>query len=121
MKRLLIAIFLIVSCLAFGDTIVADSNSLADVQTAINSASPGDTVQIPAGGGSVTWGAGATYLSVNKAITVEGPGTGSLTITISDSAGTWTSATIRISAAATVKSSGVGGSLLTLFLLKVVF
>lgn len=85
-------------------TIVADSHSLADVQTAIDSASAGDTVKIPAGDGLVTWGAGGAYLDVDKAITVKGPGTSALTIKLSETAGTGTSATIRIRAAATVMS-----------------
>lgn len=89
-------------------TINAASTSLADVQTAIDSASTGDTVTIPAG--DSTWGASATYLSVNKAITLQGAGQGQTNITLSDSGPTWSSGTIRITAAATVKSMTIIGS-----------
>jgi hypothetical protein len=67
-KKSLVIIFLIVSCLAFGDTIVATSASQADVQTAINAASAGDTVILPASGSS-TW---TTYCTISAAITIDG-------------------------------------------------
>ncbi len=79
-------------------TITAASASLAHVQAAHDSASPGDTVQIPAG--AATWGAGGAFLTVNKAILLEGAGIGVTTITLDDTAST---GTIRVSAAAVVK------------------
>lgn len=60
-------------------TIVANSNSYADVNTAVNTtANRGDTVQVPAGGGSVTW---TSTLTITKGVFLEGPGRDSLTIT----------------------------------------
>jgi hypothetical protein len=55
-------------------TIIPDSNSLADVQAAIDDAGTvdGDVIDIPAGTGSVTW---ASALTVNKKVTVNGGGT----------------------------------------------
>jgi len=78
------------------------SCALGDVQDAINQVEIGDTVEIPAG--TCTWGDGATYLSVNKDITVQGAGIGSTIITLSDTAPTSSTGTIRISAGGTVKS-----------------
>lgn len=83
-----------------GNVYTTDGNRYS-VQGAINDASPGDQIDIPAG--SFTWGAGGAYLNVNKAVTMRGAGTGSTTITISATGSSWTEGTIRISAAATVK------------------
>lgn len=58
------------------DVHVASSTSAADVQTAINAASDGDTVQIPAG--SSTW---TTQVTGNKAIRTVGAGLGNTNIT----------------------------------------
>ncbi|MBW2631839.1 MAG: hypothetical protein JRC90_08770 [Deltaproteobacteria bacterium] len=58
-------------------TINAATCSQADVQAAVNSASHGDTVIVPAGDGSATW----DDLDIAAGITLEGPGSGSLTIT----------------------------------------
>ena len=59
-------------------TIVANSNSQADVATAIAAANAGDIVQVPAGMGNVTWNAGVT---ISKSLTLQGPGAAALTIT----------------------------------------
>ena len=79
-----------------------------DVQRTIDAASSGDIIAIPAG--DCAWGADRTYLSVNKAITLQGAGQGQTIITLSDTGGIWTNAVIRISAAATVKSMTINGS-----------
>lgn len=49
-------------------TTYASNGTQADVQAKINGASAGDTVTIPATGGPFTWGAGATGITMNKAI-----------------------------------------------------
>lgn len=84
-----------------GGTYTTDG-SQSDVASAIANASAGDTVLIPAG--SFTWGANGTFVSVNKPITLAGAGTSSTTIVIASNAGTFSNATIRISAAAVVRS-----------------
>jgi len=86
----------------------AASCSMADVQAAITNASAGDIVLIPAG--AAIWGDGGSYLSVNKQITVQGAGQGQTIITLSDSGGRYGNGTIRISAAATVRSMTINGS-----------
>jgi hypothetical protein len=74
----LIAILLcFIAVPAFADTHVAASHSDTDVQAAIDAASDGDTVTIPAGDGGVTWD---DQVDLDKAVTLQGPGTGSLTI-----------------------------------------
>jgi hypothetical protein len=60
-----------------GNTYWAASPSLADVQTAINLTSPGDTVRVPAGSGWATW---ASELDIRWGILLLGPGYGNLTI-----------------------------------------
>ena len=80
----------------FGD----GSLSIANVQAAIDAAAAGDTVVMHAG--SATWGAGATYLLVNKAITLQGQGDDTH-ITLTTDGPTYTSATIRLSNAPTVR------------------
>jgi hypothetical protein len=79
----------------------AASAALADVQAAVDLAANGDTVVVPAG--TATWGDGGSALSVGKAITVQGAGRGKTVLTISATAGSYTSAIIRLSAPATVK------------------
>jgi hypothetical protein len=92
-------------CQAHGYTksgkVYTTDGSQADVSAAIASAQPGETVRIPAG--VFTWGAGGSHVDVNKAITLAGAGPGATTIVLADNAGTWTAATIRISAAATIR------------------
>ncbi len=94
--------FLVVEREALAAIIDADSCSQSDVQTAIDSANIGDTVNVPSG--ECTWGDSGSYVSVNKAITLQGAGQNQTIINISTTAGSWVSGTIRISAAATVKS-----------------
>lgn len=53
-------------------TIVADSASTADVQTAVSAASTGDRVELPSSPGTVTW---ITNVNIgNKLITIDGKG-----------------------------------------------
>lgn len=87
----------------------AASCSMSEVQAVIDNLGTvkGDIVNIPAG--ACTWGAGETYLSVNKDITLQGAGQGQTIITLSESGGKWTNGTIRISAAATVMSMTING------------
>ena len=82
--------------------ITAASTSQADVQTAINAAAVGETVNIPAG--TATWGASGSSLSVNKAITLAGAGQDVTIIDIAPTAGSWGNGVIGIYAAATLKS-----------------
>jgi hypothetical protein len=65
-------------------TITASSCSNSDIQTAINSASSGDTVSVPAG--NCTW-TGIVSIPSSKGITVQGAGIGNTNITISGSQG----------------------------------
>lgn len=83
-----------------GNVYTTDGNRYS-VQSAINDSTEGDIIDIPAG--SFTWGASGAYLDLNKAVTLRGAGTGSTTINISATGGTYTNATIRVSAAATLK------------------
>jgi hypothetical protein len=78
-------------------TSYATNGSQADVVAAISNASAGDTINIPAG--SFTWGAGGTYVSVNKPVTLAGAGQGSTTINISVGGPTWGTGIINLSAA----------------------
>ena len=90
-----------ISFWVLGNTFYPESSSLTDVQAAINVASSGNTIQLPAG--TYTWGDGGTGLSVNKAVTVQGAGQDSTIIQLSTTGRTVTNGTIYISAAATVK------------------
>lgn len=76
-------VFLILAILLFvapasikAAVITAASDSVVDVQAAVNSASPGDTVAVPAG--SATW---TTALVINEDITLQGAGIGQTIIT----------------------------------------
>jgi len=102
LERLLIICIIALLPGAYAATINAASCSQADVQAAINSAVDGDTVNIPAG--TCEWGAGNTFINVNKKVTLQAAGKGQTTIDISASAGAYTSGTIRISDAAVVRS-----------------
>lgn len=95
-------------CAAWAATRVASSPAMVDVQAAINTAVDGDVVEIPAG--IATWGASNTYLSISKAITLRGAGKGITVITLSDTGGKYGNGTMRISAAATVRSMTINGS-----------
>lgn len=59
----------------------AASVSLLDIQTAINSASPGDTIIVPAG--IAAW---ASQLTITKAVTILGAGIGYTIITVASGA-----------------------------------
>src|SRR5688572_13496595 len=72
-----IFVFLLSVVNASGATINAASLSSADVQTAINSAVDGDTVQMPAG--SATWSTMVTW--TGKGIHLKGAGTNATIIT----------------------------------------
>jgi hypothetical protein len=89
-------------------TIIASALTIADVQNAIDSATAGDIVTMPAT--SAIWGAGATYLEVNKDITLKGVGQGTTIVTISGSAPGTVDGLIRISAGGTVKSMTINGT-----------
>jgi hypothetical protein len=75
--------------------------SQSDVNAAIEDASAGDSINIPAG--SFTWGTGGTAVYVKQAVTLQGAGCGLTTIHVSGTASCWGSGVIRISAAATVR------------------
>jgi uncharacterized membrane protein YgcG len=88
------AIFgVLVGGVASAKTVTTPSCELADVQTAVNSASAGDTVVIPAG--ACTW---TGTLSITKSLTLTGSGTanngssefgaGTVTTVITDNSGT---------------------------------
>jgi hypothetical protein len=77
-KWLLFAIFLSSPLGAQAQTVNAASCSSTDVQTAINSASAGQTVDVPSG--SCSWGLNSVKLS--KAITLNGAGQGATNITV---------------------------------------
>jgi hypothetical protein len=99
MKRLLL-FFLLLSSDRLLATTYSTDGSLADVNTKIAGASPGDTVTIPSG--SFTWGASGTSVSVNKAITLAGAGTASTTLQMSSSGPQYGTGIINISAAGAV-------------------
>jgi len=82
-------------------TVYTTNGSQSDVNSAIANAATGDTVNVPAG--TYTWGANGVQVSVNKAITLAGAGTGSTTIAIDPTSGTYGSGAINISAAAVVR------------------
>ena len=88
-KALLALILVTLACLlvpatGYSAVISAASTTQAAVQAAINTASSGDTVAVPAG--SSTWSTGVNIPS-NKKITLQGLGIGSTTITASSYAG----------------------------------
>lgn len=83
-------------------TVYNSDGSQSDVQAKINGASNGDTITVPSG--TFTWGASATYVDVNKAVTLIGAGSGSTTIAASTTAGTFGAGVLRITASnATVR------------------
>ena len=81
--------------------IIASSCNQSDVQTAINNANSGNVVIIPEG--NCVWGDSASYVIVNKSITLQGAGQNLTIINISTTASSWASGTIRVTDAATVK------------------
>lgn len=86
-------------------TINAASTSVAHVQAAIDAATAGDTVVIPAG--SVTW---SSTVSLNKAITLTGSGTLATTINTASGGPSWGTGVITISAAATLSNIAFGNA-----------
>jgi len=82
--------------------------SQADVSAAISAASAGDTVRIPEG--NFTWGSSGSFITVHKAITLEGAGSSYTTITLANSGPTYTSAVIRVTAQAVVANMTIIGS-----------
>jgi len=57
---------------------VPDSNSSADIDVCLAAADYGDTIVVPAGGGSVSWGT----KTISKGIHLQGPGSGELVVTL---------------------------------------
>lgn len=97
MKNILVMLLLFVSASPRAATVTAISTSLTDVSNAVYSASPGDSVIIPAG--SSTW---STYLYVTNPIFIFGSGTNSTHITRTNGPCVWfrltTNQPIRLSA-----------------------
>lgn len=89
-------------------TTFSTNGSVSDVNSAINAAAAGDTVNIPAG--TYTWGTAGAYVSVNKAITLAGAGQDATILIQSpetDGDGINGGGLMVISAAATVKGFSV--------------
>lgn len=84
-------------------TVYTTDGSQSDVQAAINHASTGDTIAIPAG--TFTWGTDGKSVSIHKAVTLTGAGQGATTINVASSAPTWGNGTIFLSATGAVVSS----------------
>src|SRR5690349_15644936 len=82
-KSLLILSILVLPFAAKGQTVNAASCSATDVQTAINAATAGQTVNIPAG--SCNWG--STVVNLAKAITLNGAGQNTTVITLGTTSG----------------------------------
>jgi hypothetical protein len=79
------------------------------ISSAIADASPGDTINIPAG--TYTWGAGGTSLDINKAVTVQGVGTADTIINQSATAPTGFGASlIRLGTGATFRRATINGA-----------
>jgi hypothetical protein len=78
--------------------------SVANINALIAGAADGDIITIPAG--SFNWGAGSTYVDLNKAVTLQGAGTSSTIITVNSGA-PGNSGVVQIFAAATVKDFAV--------------
>jgi hypothetical protein len=66
-----------------GGVWTTDGNESADVNECITAASAGDTINVIAGDGAATWGAGAVVIPGNKPINLIGPGSANLTVTVS--------------------------------------
>jgi hypothetical protein len=82
----------------------ATTASQADVQAAIDGATDGDTILVPAAAsGSAIWGASGSYLNIWRAVTVQGAGRGVTNIETSPSAAAYSNGTIRFHNAATFK------------------
>src|SRR5215469_15718164 len=66
---LLLCAMVFLCCRAFANTTTAASGNLADVQSAVNSANPGDTVVVPSG--NYSWNGG---LTITKSLVLQGTG-----------------------------------------------
>ena len=73
-------------------TIYTTDGSQADVQSAVDNASPSDTVSIPSG--TFTWGAGSAPINIATPITISGAGTNSTFIQLSSTGPTYTTGAI---------------------------
>jgi hypothetical protein len=60
----------------------AQDPSCGCVNDAIQAASPGNTINVPAGSGTVTWPANAIIIPANKPLSIVGPGMGNLIINV---------------------------------------
>ena len=81
MRRLLVLAILILTASTLRAQVTASSCSSTDVQTAINAATAGQTVNVPAcAGGLITWGLNS--VTIAKAITLNGAGQGVTNITL---------------------------------------
>ena len=82
-KSLLVVTILLLPFAARGQTVNAASCSATDVQTAINTATAGQTVNIPAG--NCNWG--SVVVNLAKAITLNGAGQNTTIITLGTTSG----------------------------------
>lgn len=91
-------------------TVYTTDGTYYQLKSAINHASPGDTVMIPAG--TFTWGEGGTQLAIHKAITVSGAGLGSTVVDMHPTATTgFTQTLISLGTGATLRNmSFIGGA-----------
>lgn len=96
---LFLACLMLLPVVAWADTHTAESVSYADVLTAYNAASAGDTVAIPAG--NATW---SSTLAINKGIIIQGAGLASTRI---DCSGTTTLMNISLSSDVSVRITGI--------------
>ncbi|HVU33785.1 MAG TPA: hypothetical protein VHE61_10145 [Opitutaceae bacterium] len=80
----------------------------ADVSAAIAAATDGCVIRIPTG--TFTWGASRSAIAVNKAVVLEGAGPGNTIINLDPTGPTGTTATIQITAAATIKGFTLNGA-----------
>ncbi len=85
-----------------GNVITATSCALADVQAAVDSATPPDVVRVP--NGTCTWGNDGERLTIDRAITVEGTSREGTVIEMAAGTGSWGDGLIRIGAGATVRA-----------------
>jgi hypothetical protein len=94
-------------------TVYTTDGSQYSVSSAIADASPGDTVNVPAG--TFTWGAFSTPLSINKAIVLAGAGPATCIVNIPASAPIFGNGAISLSAPAvihgiTINQPGTGNT-----------
>lgn len=89
-------------------TVYTTSGELNSVASAVNDASEGDTIMIPAG--SFTWGEGGAAVRLTKAVNVSGAGQGQTIITLHPTAASGTSGTFQLFGPATVGNLTINGS-----------